>query len=153
MLEKSGSYEDQARIDNLQELRSSIVEYDQRGASLAEFIENVSLISDETKEKVNKEDCINLMTIHSAKGLEFDSVFIMGAEENLFPSKRSLSDKNPYNGIEEERRLFYVAVTRARKELTIIYTSSRFLYGKTERSMPSRFISEIPLENKTFIRI
>lgn len=86
------------------------------------------------------------MSVHSSKGLEFDYVFISGMEEDIFPSYQSKQVTDPKNGVEEERRLFYVAVTRARKKLWISYAAERMLYGQIKRSPVSRFLKELPRE-------
>ena len=107
---------------------------------LSEFLENVTLASS-TDELSEEDDAAVLMTIHSAKGLEFPVVFIAGMEERIFPSMRSVSDPE---SLSEERRLCYVAMTRAKEKLYITKTEKRFMYGKTEHSMESRFWGEIP---------
>ena len=99
----------------------------------------ISLVSD-VEEHKNNPDTITLMTIHSAKGLEFDNVFIIGLEEGLFPHMNSMDD---FDGIEEERRLCYVAVTRARKKLYLVNAKERMIYGQTSSNVVSRFIKEI----------
>lgn len=131
------------RLGNVKELLSSIVQYESESEnpSLNEFIEQTSLLTDMDKDNSDS-DRVFLMTIHSAKGLEFPVVFIVGCEEGLFPSNKSV-----YIGqeeLEEERRLAYVAVTRAKDKLYITNATQRTLFGKTEKTMPSRFINEIP---------
>lgn len=125
------------RIENLKELITGMAEY----GSLEEFLEHIALVL-ENQDSKNGE-FISLMTLHGAKGLEFDYIFLPGWEEGLFPSQRSI-DESGIKGLEEERRLAYVGMTRARKRAFISYASSRFMYGNWSNSVPSRFISELP---------
>jgi DNA helicase-2/ATP-dependent DNA helicase PcrA len=143
MLEAEGD-EGADRIENIRELKSAAVKFQQENEDFAllEFLEQIALVSD-TDSYENNEDKVVLMTIHAAKGLEFGRVFIIGAEEGLFPSFRSLAD--PMD-IEEERRLAYVAITRAKRTLHITTAKQRLLYGITQRNQISRFIREIPEE-------
>jgi len=143
--------EDQARADNLREFLSVAKEYEIEQRNLgnddityAGFLEYVSLSSDaDTKSAADDDNNkVTLMTIHSAKGLEFPVVFIVGTEDGIFPSYRSM-DESP-EAINEERRLCYVAITRAMRKLYIINTEERMLYGKTTRNQPSRFLAELP---------
>ena len=127
------------RVENLKEMISGMAEYD----SLGEFLEHVALIL-ENQEASNGE-YVSLMTLHGAKGLEFDYVFLPGWEEGLFPSQRSM-DENGVKGLEEERRLAYVGMTRARKGVFISYATSRNMYGSWNNAIPSRFIDEVPDE-------
>ena len=138
LLERDGK--EQTRIENVMELKSSIVEYEkQEGATLAGFLEEVSLFTD--LDNFNEsDDNVTLMTVHSAKGLEFPIVFIAGLEEGMFPSLREMDELE----IEEERRLFYVATTRAKRELHMIHARTRLLYGQTKYGKKSRFLDEIP---------
>ena len=106
---------------------------------MEEFLLEISLVSDMEEHK-NNNDVVTLMTIHSAKGLEFDHVFIIGLEEGLFPHSNCLDSSDE---IEEERRLCYVAVTRAKKTLTLVNAQRRMLYGNTNCNPPSRFIAEL----------
>lgn len=130
--------EDVGRLENIKELLAVASEF----SSLGEFLESVALIqSDELAERNNSGAKVTLMTIHSAKGLEFDQVIIVGLEEGLLPHSRSLLDRED---IEEERRLMYVAMTRAKKKLHLSLTHSRLTYGGRHSSIPSRFLSEIP---------
>ncbi len=141
-LEAQDTIEARGRIDNIRELKSSIVEYCERAENptLGEFLEEISLLTD--VDRYDEEaDAVTMMTMHSAKGLEFDTVFLVGAEEGLFPSYRSM-EKN--EELEEERRICYVAMTRAKKELYISCARRRMLYGQTSFAKPSRFIGEIP---------
>lgn len=107
---------------------------------MTDFLSEVSLLTDQDNEKEEDAEKIILMTIHSAKGLEFKNVFVVGLEENLFPSALSL---NSYKELEEERRLFYVAITRAEEHCYLSFAKSRFKYGKMEFSSPSRFLKDI----------
>ncbi len=141
-LELAGA-EEQERIDNLREFASSIVQYEAESEepSLSGFLEDVALITDLDNFDADA-DTVIMMTIHSAKGLEFDNVYIVGMEEGIFPGNQSI-----YSGeaeIEEERRLAYVALTRAKKQLTISTAYTRMLFGTTSRNLPSRFLNEIP---------
>lgn len=139
-LKKEDNYEE--RIEIISELNTAIVRYMQaeEEPTLFGFLERISLISD-ADDYEKSTDVVSLMTIHSAKGLEFDYVFIPGMEDGLFPSSMSLDEEG---GIEEERRLFYVGITRAKKELTLLNTRLRTIYGTTVRPIISRFIAEIP---------
>lgn len=133
------------RVDNVHELRSGIRNYQNEAEepSLAEYLEEVALITDIDNYDPN-EDYVILMTLHAAKGLEFDHVFLVGMEENIFPGSQSI-----YGGekeLEEERRLAYVGVTRAKRQLTLTNTYTRMLFGMTQRNLPSRFLREIPPE-------
>jgi len=128
-----------ARIDNLKELLRALQEY----PDLASFLEHVALVSDTD---VESDDAIRLMTIHAAKGLEFDTVFLPGFEEGLFPHQRALNEEGQ-KGLEEERRLAYVALTRARKKLVISFAHARRIYGQFMPGAPSRFVAEIPAEH------
>mgnify|MGYP002713547951 FL=1 len=151
-LESSYSVEDRARIDNLNEFISAASEYEENNPddTIYDYLENLSLISDMEKTE-DKDNSILLMTMHSAKGLEFPVVFVVGMDEGLFPGKRSIDEGN----IEEERRLFYVAITRAREKLYLTSSQVRRSYGKPIYYKTSRFVDEIrenikELENKTF---
>lgn len=142
-LEREGTDEALGRIDNLKEFLSVTKSYEERlgaDANLAGFLEEIALITDIDRYS-DSNDSISLMTIHSAKGLEFPVVFITGLEEGLFPSSRSLYDEDQ---IEEERRLCYVAITRAQKICYLTYAETRFLWGKTSYNNVSRFIDELP---------
>jgi DNA helicase-2/ATP-dependent DNA helicase PcrA len=108
--------------------------------TLANFLEEVALYTDDQKDKDPDRDCVSLMTIHASKGLEFPIVHLVGMEENLFPSQMALMNRQE---LEEERRLFYVAVTRAEKKLYLSFATSRFKYGSLIPCEPSRFIQEI----------
>ncbi len=134
--------EGEVRLENIAELKSSMMTYakENEGATLSDFLENVALVSDMDNFEAS-EDKVVLMTMHSAKGLEFDTVFVVGAEENIFPGYRSQFDPME---VEEERRLAYVAITRAKRTLYFTCAEQRMLYGQTMRNKVSRFVSEIP---------
>lgn len=144
MLMLESSVENQTRLENIGEFISSAFEYEKDAdePTLAEFLERTSLVSDIDNYDENA-DTVVLMTLHSAKGLEFGHVFLCGMEEGLFPSSRSMFSSEE---IEEERRLCYVGITRAKKHLTISYAMRRNLYGGSQYANASRFLNEIPLE-------
>ena len=127
----------------MNEFRNGIREYaeSEEEPTLEGYLENVSLVTDLDRETDAGRGWVTMMTLHSAKGLEFDNVFIPGMEENLFPSSRSVDDGNR---LEEERRLMYVGITRARKRLFLSYASERMLYNQYNHNPPSRFLREIP---------
>ncbi len=125
------------RLENLSELVRAMEEYDTLGA----FLEHVSLVMD--NEGARDDPKVTIMTIHAAKGLEFDTVFLVGWEEGLFPSQRAL-DEGGTRSLEEERRLAYVAITRARRQAVIIHAANRRIYGQWTSSIPSRFVGELP---------
>ena len=125
------------RLENLKELVSAVAEFENLGG----FLDHVSLVMENTERGAG--EMVSLMTLHGAKGLEFDIVFLPGWEEGLFPSKRSM-DENGIRGLEEERRLAYVGLTRARKRAFISYAANRRLYGQWQPTMPSRFVDELP---------
>ncbi|WP_066795310.1 ATP-dependent helicase [Sphingomonas soli] len=128
------------RLENLGELVRAMEEYE----SLTAFLEHVSLVMD--NEASADEPKVTIMTIHAAKGLEFDTVFLAGWEEGIFPSQRAL-DEGGLASLEEERRLAYVAITRARRQATILHAANRRIYGQWTSSLPSRFIAELPAEH------
>lgn len=143
MLEKKGDAEARGRAENVNELKSSIagfIEANPDGASLSGFLDEVALYTD-LEGYDQQADCVVMMTIHSAKGLEFPTVFIVGAEEGIFPGLRSIGEKEE---MEEERRLCYVAITRARRQLYITAARQRMLFGRTSSNRLSRFVGEIP---------
>ena len=145
MLEQKGDVESRTRLENVRELRSSLVGYEENhpdDASLSGFLEEISLYTDIEQYDASA-DAVVLMTMHAAKGLEFPHVFLVGAEEGLFPSLRSIGEDDE---MEEERRLCYVAITRAKKSLTITHAAQRMLYGRTTANRLSRFVEEIPPE-------
>lgn len=141
-LEASKSEENQSRIENIRELQGAVSEYERLNpeGSLADFLENVALVSD--LDAMNEAGgAITLMTLHSAKGLEFNNVFLVGMEEGVFPLTRALFDEDL---MEEERRLAYVGITRARKRLFLTHARTRMLYNARNANELSRFVSEIP---------
>ncbi|MEE8610534.1 MAG: UvrD-helicase domain-containing protein [Sphingomonas aquatilis] len=149
MLDESGytamwqaekSVEASGRLENLSELVRAMEEYESLGA----FLEHVSLVMD--KEGALQAPEVTIMTIHAAKGLEFDTVFLVGWEEGLFPSQRAI-DEGGTRSLEEERRLAYVAITRARRRATILHAANRRIYGQWTSSIPSRFVGELPPEH------
>ena len=141
-LKAENSDEAEARIENLQELVNAAVDYDKMGAEgLREFIDHAALVSDSDQYK--RDAPVTLMTIHSAKGLEFPLVFMVGMEDGLFPHSRSATDPAE---LEEERRLCYVAITRAERFLYITHAMKRRVYGEEMAAEPSQFLNELPLE-------
>lgn len=143
-LENEKSIEADIRLENLEEFKTITKNYEENKgiASLDEFLNEISLVSD-VEEYRNRDDVITLMTIHSAKGLEFNNVFLIGMEEGIFPHQAAFFDNNE---LEEERRLCYVAITRAKEKLYIVNAKRRTLYGIDSVNPPSRFISEINKE-------
>ncbi|MFL6801738.1 MAG: ATP-dependent helicase, partial [Sphingomicrobium sp.] len=137
MLQADRSAESAGRLENLAELARAMEEYE----SLSAFLEHVSLVMD--KDSANAGDKVTIMTIHAAKGLEFAHVWLAGWEEGVFPSQRSL-DEGGLASLEEERRLGYVAITRARRSATILHAANRRIYGQWTSSIPSRFLAELP---------
>ncbi len=137
MWQADKSPEAPGRLDNLKELVSAIGEFE----SLPAFLEHIALVMD--NDAGDESEKLSVMTLHAAKGLEFDTVFLPGWEEGVFPSQRSL-DENGAAGLEEERRLAYVGITRARKRAAIYFAANRQLYGQWQSSLPSRFIDELP---------
>ena len=144
MLLAKPTEENKTRLENVRELKSSIQSYVDNAEipTLAGFLEEIALYTD--LEQYNEgDDAVVMMTMHSAKGLEFPHVFLVGFEDGLFPGMRAIGDKEE---MEEERRLCYVAITRAKETLTISYARQRMLYGRTSSALPSRFLKEIPEE-------
>ncbi|GHV14650.1 hypothetical protein FACS1894169_04000 [Bacteroidia bacterium] len=151
----SEAYQDQtpegmSRQENLQELLGGIHEFCESrqeegidGIGLMDFLSEVSLLTDQDTDKEASQEKVTMMTVHAAKGLEFNNVFIVGMEEDLFPSAMA---KNEFRGLEEERRLFYVAITRAKEYCMISYAKSRFRNGMVNASNPSRFLRDIDAE-------
>jgi len=137
MLQADRSAESAGRLENLAELTRAMEEYD----SLQAFLEHVSLVMD--NDEARQGDRVTIMTIHAAKGLEFDIVYLPGWEEGVFPSQRAL-DEGGLAALEEERRLAYVAITRARRRATILHAANRRIYGQWTSSIPSRFLAELP---------
>ena len=143
MLMQKDTEENKGRLENIRELKSSIRTYVENSEepSLAGFLEEIALYTD-IEEYSEQDDAVILMTMHSAKGLEFPHVFITGFEDGLFPGMRAISDREE---MEEERRLCYVAITRAMETLTITHARQRMLYGRTSAALASRFLREIPV--------
>ena len=139
MLQQDKSPDAPGRLENLKELVSALEEFE----NLNGFLEHISLVMDNAEK--NDGDQISLMTLHAAKGLEFDKVFLPGWEDGVFPNQRSL-DENGATGLEEERRLAYVGMTRAREGIEISFAANRRLYGTWQSSIPSRFVSELPAD-------
>mgnify|MGYP001433162086 FL=1 len=139
MLQLDKSPDAPGRLENLKELVSALEEFE----NLNGFLEHISLVMDNAEK--NEGDQISLMTLHAAKGLEFDKVFLPGWEDGVFPNQRSL-DENGATGLEEERRLAYVGMTRAREGIEISFAANRRLYGTWQSSIPSRFVSELPAD-------
>lgn len=141
-LKSEKTLEADIRLENLEEFKSitRTVEEVDGIASLGDFLDEISLVTDASEKQEDGNDKVTLMTMHAVKGLEFDYVFVIGVEEGLFPHLNSM---NSADELEEERRLCYVAITRARKKLYIINARSRLLYGKISSNVPSRFIAEI----------
>jgi DNA helicase-2/ATP-dependent DNA helicase PcrA len=145
-LKEGQTTEDISRYENLQELLNAIKEFTQAAETNGEptgleaYLANVSLLTDQDNDKEEDRNKVILMTIHSAKGLEFKHVYVAGMEENLFPSPMS---SGSVRELEEERRLFYVAVTRAEKQVTLSFALNRYKWGKLERTSPSRFIKDV----------
>ena len=153
-LKEDNSPEGMARLENIEELLNAIKEFSEneqlqtadgtglqtQTRTLDLFMQDIALLTDADSDDKENTDKVSLMTIHAAKGLEFPYVYVSGMEENLFPSIQSLNDRD---GIEEERRLFYVAITRAMKKLTLSYAENRYRYGEIVFCEPSRFLDEI----------
>ena len=144
LLEESGEEDSEDRIDNINELISKIVVYEEEheDATLSSFLEEVALVADIDGVKQD-DNRVLLMTLHSAKGLEFEHVYLTGTEDGVFPSYMSIKDEDP-TAIEEERRLAYVGITRAKEELTISCAKMRMIRGETQYNPVSRFVREIP---------
>ena len=139
--ETEGSLEADLRLENLEEFKSITASFEEQTGSvnLGDFLEEISLVADIEEHKESNDE-VTLMTIHSAKGLEFDVVFLIGMEEGIFPHQNAFVEEN---GIEEERRLCYVGITRAREKLYLTNAKRRMLYGRENINQPSRFINEI----------
>lgn len=147
-------YESQARLENLEEFSSAMKQFETstEKPTLGAFLETITLDTSNDEDTTQDLGEVSLMTIHGAKGLEFNHVFICGAEENIFPSLRSLEEFQDF-GLEEERRLFYVAMTRAMEKLYICFAQGRMLYGQLKFNGPSRFINEIPNKYYTWRKV
>lgn len=153
MLEKSGylemwrsegTNESKERLENIKELMRALGDY----SNLQEFLEHVSLVSD--ADSIENYSRVSVMTMHASKGLEFETVFLPGWEEGVFPSQKSIQETGQ-KGLEEERRLAYVAITRAKKNLIITFANRRRIYGGYQQSTPSRFVDELPREHYDII--
>jgi DNA helicase-2/ATP-dependent DNA helicase PcrA len=140
MWQKDKSVDAPGRLENLKELVTALDEFE----DLEEFLEHVGLVMDTTRD--SGEDMVNLMTLHGAKGLEFDNVFLPGWEEELFPNQRSL-DEGGAAALEEERRLAYVGLTRARRRATVLHAANRLIFGRWTSCAPSRFVEELPADH------
>src|SRR5581483_2026327 len=155
MLERSGylealeaerTIEARGRIENLEELVGVAREYEETAQepSLSSFLQEISLYSDQDAlSDADESGQVTLMTLHNAKGLEYRAVFVIGMEEGIFPHSRSVEE----GGVEEERRLCYVGMTRAKERLTLTHASRRSLYGRMDANLPSRFLDELPHES------
>lgn len=145
MLNAKPCVENETRLENVRELKSSIHSYMENAETptLAGFLEEIALYTD-IEQYNDSDDAVVMMTMHSAKGLEFPHVFLVGFEEGLFPGSRAIGDMQE---MEEERRLCYVAITRAKQTLTISYARQRMLYGRTNAALQSRFLKELPEDN------
>jgi len=145
-LQNGNTVEERSRYENLEELINGIKEFtdnainENRPAGITDFLENVSLLTDQDNEKEDDRNKVTIMTMHSAKGLEFNNVYIAGVEEEIFPSRLSVDSQQE---LEEERRLFYVAITRAKKRVVITYAQNRYRWGTLTFSKPSRFLYDI----------
>ena len=137
MLQADRSAESAGRLENLAELTRAMEEYE----TLTAFLEHVSLVMDNDEARTGEK--VTIMTIHAAKGLEFDTVYLPGWEDGVFPSQRAM-DEGGLASLEEERRLAYVAITRARRQCTILHAANRRIYGQWTSSLPSRFLAELP---------
>src|SRR5262249_18757556 len=140
MLQSDSSPDAPGRLENLKEFVVAMAEFENIGW----FLEHVSLVMDTATD--NPGDMVNLMTLHKAKGLEFESVFLPGWEEGLFPSQRSMEESG-LSGLEEERRLAYVGLTRARRRAFVSFTANRRIHGQRQSAVRSRFIDELPKEH------
>jgi DNA helicase-2/ATP-dependent DNA helicase PcrA len=143
-LHTDDSIEGRSRYENIQELLNGIKEFSEREdieeKGLDVFMQDIALLTNDDNDKNKDADTVSLMTIHSSKGLEFPQVYVVGLEENLFPSQMALNSRSD---LEEERRLFYVAITRAENKLSLSYATSRFKFGTLISCEPSRFLDEI----------
>lgn len=150
MLQEKNDVESRGRLENVEELSSSIqafLENDPENPTLSGFLDEVALYTDLDSQEAG-DNCVTLMTMHSAKGLEFPSVFVVGMEDGLFPGNRAMGEPEE---MEEERRLCYVAMTRAKEKLTLTNARQRMLFGRTTPCMPSRFLKEIPEGNMEWL--
>ncbi|MBM3579933.1 MAG: DNA helicase II, partial [Alphaproteobacteria bacterium] len=138
MWKSENTLEAQGRLENIEEFLNSLNEF----SNVTEFLEYVSLV--EARDEKNLQYAVSVMTVHAAKGLEFDLVFVPGLEDGIFPSGKSLEERN---GLEEERRLMYVAMTRAKQELVLSHAKSRYIFGDVQMQLPSRFLKELPQDS------
>ena len=148
-LQEKGDVESRGRLENVQELKSNIVSFlenDPEDATLSGFLNEIALYTD--LDSATSDNCVTMMTMHSAKGLEFPCVYVVGVEEGIFPGERVRYNDEE---VEEERRLCYVAMTRAKERLTMTCTRQRMLFGRTSVSEPSRFLEEVPSENVDWV--
>ena len=148
-LEDRGDMESRGRLENVRELKSNILAFlegEPEDATLAGFLNEIALYTD--LDSASTDNCVTLMTMHSAKGLEFPCVYVVGMEEGIFPGNRALGDEEE---LEEERRLCYVAMTRAKEKLTLTNARQRMLFGRTTPNAPSRFLNEIPAKNADWL--
>ena len=148
-LQEKGDVESRGRLENVQELKSNIVSFlenDPEDATLSGFLNEIALYTD--LDSATSDNCVTMMTMHSAKGLEFPCVYVVGMEEGIFPGERVRYNDEE---VEEERRLCYVAMTRAKERLTMTCTRQRMLFGRTSASEPSRFLEEVPSENADWV--
>ena len=148
-LQEKGDMESRGRLENVQELKSNIasfLENDPEDATLSGFLNEIALYTD--LDSATSDNCVTMMTMHSAKGLEFPCVYVVGMEEGIFPGERVRYNDEE---VEEERRLCYVAMTRAKERLTMTCTRQRMLFGRTSVSLPSRFLEEVPGDNADWV--
>lgn len=149
VLEEKNDMESRGRLENVQELKSNIAAFldgEPEDATLSGFLNEIALYTD--LDSASTDNCVTMMTMHSAKGLEYPSVYVVGMEEGIFPGERAKYDEEE---IEEERRLCYVAMTRAKQKLTLTNAKSRMLFGRTTPNPPSRFLEEVPEENAEWL--
>ena len=150
VLREKDDLESRGRLENVEELKSSILSYLENAEgdpSLSGFLDEIALYTD-LDSRVDGDNCVTMMTMHAAKGLEFPNVYVVGMEDGLFPGNRAMGDPDE---MEEERRLCYVAMTRAKDKLTLTNARQRTLYGRTTPCMPSRFLNEIPEDNMEWL--
>ena len=150
MLEEKNDMESRGRLENVEELKSSIMgflENQPENPTLAGFLDEIALYTD-LDDQSDADNCVTMMTMHSAKGLEFPYVYVVGLEDGIFPGNRAMGEPEE---MEEERRLCYVAMTRAKEKLTLTNARQRMLFGRTTPNMPSRFLQEIPEENMEWL--
>jgi DNA helicase-2/ATP-dependent DNA helicase PcrA len=145
-LEEEGTLKARTKMENVEELKTAIREFEEQSErkTLETFLENVTLLTDQDT-LAESADAVPLMTLHSAKGLEFPVVFMVGMEQGLFPLARALESDNPVE-LEEERRLCYVGMTRAERRLLLTFANIRTLFGRTVRNRPSQFLASLPDE-------